>query len=88
MIRRAPPHGVEPLVLGPTDADRLTAELLVKVWAKRAHQAGDVSEETSAVQFRPPQFGSRDRFAKCGPGREKLQSDAARECRMLAILGG
>ena len=31
----------------------------MKTWAKRGYKTGEVSAETSAVQCRPPQFGSR-----------------------------
>ena len=31
----------------------------MKTWAKRGYKTGEVSAKTSAVQCRPPQFGSR-----------------------------
>lgn len=58
----------------------------MKVGAKRAHKAGEVSAATSAVQFRPPQFGSRGGFYDVrSQVPKKFNSRQARGCRMPAI---
>ena len=84
-VNRSAP--ARPRSAGASTRRRLTAGVAGEGFVKIGHAAGEVSAETSAVQFRPPQFGSRSGFYEVrSRAPTNFNPRRARGCRMPAIL--